>query len=150
MASQEEVVEILKFIQKGHPKNVSEEMNKHEFGTFAVIKYLHDHRDGVKSADICKASKISSARMAVLLKKLEAKDIIKKEASLTDARAILVKLTPNGERMAKKAEEHIFDSISQAIDEIGFEELKNILRKMKRLHEIFQENSIKLKEEENA
>ncbi len=140
MAKKEDVFYALELFHNSRPQKMFDAVNKGEMGAFAVIKLLHDTDKELTSADICKILKISSARMAVLIKKLQAKGIVVKIASEADSRAKILKLTKKGTALANKLKANMFETMSKIVDEFGLEELESMFNKLHKLKLILGEN----------
>lgn len=95
MATSSEIEIILELMHSCKSKKLLKDIEMTEDGSLAVIKYLYENNN-VKSKDISDFMGISSARMVVILKKLEKKELITKETSLYDSRVINVNLTKKG------------------------------------------------------
>lgn len=112
---------------------------------FIKIQYdlLHSHIDVLASlyfddkalspTDLYDATVFSSGGMTKVLKKLEERDLIKREASSNDKRSMLISLTPQGRELIEncmievaKCKEEKFNILSKKEKE----DLKNILSKL--------------------
>ncbi len=143
MANSNDVLIIKEIFSKGS----SVEHSNGIMGTLAVIKYLYKREGAVTSKQISDELHVSSARMTVLLKKLEKDNIIVKEPSKEDARAINIKLTEHGIKKSKEIEESFHLCIEKLLDIFGLEELTKLLNNMGILRDVFKENlKIDLKE----
>ncbi len=140
MTQRDDVLYALELVHKNRPNEVFDEMNKSEVGFFAVIKYLYESSIDVTSADICKHLKISSARMAVLIKKLEKKGLVVKINSDKDARIKVLKLSKKGTEFAHKMKAHMYETMKKIIDEFGLDEIEELFSKLSRLKCIMKEN----------
>ncbi len=140
MARKEEVFYALELFHKNRPRQIFEKMNKSDVGVFAVIKYLHESEEEVTSADICKFLQISSARMAVLVKRLEKKGLIVKSNSSVDARSKVLKLSAAGKKFAEDLKSQIYGTMEKIVDEFGLDELEELFVKLEKLKAIMDEN----------
>ncbi len=114
--------------------------NRGMIGTLAVIKYLYKNECEVSSKEISDKLNVSSARMTILLKKLEKDNIIVIEPSKHDARSINVKLTDHGNMKSKEIEDSFIMCIDKLLDIFGYDELCTLLDKVDILRNIFNEN----------
>lgn len=80
MKKEDEVIKALKLLHKCKPHTVFEEVEKHEAGYFAVLKYLCEKDTEASSKEIANYIGVSSARMTILIKKLDGKRIYRKES----------------------------------------------------------------------
>ncbi len=148
MATEQDVKFALDLFHQNQLHKSFNEINKSDLGTFAVIKYLYTTNGEVRSKDISEALCISSARMAILLKKLESKNLIIKQASKNDARSVVVTLSEQGRVVAKKIKKQMYNSMERIVDEFGIEELQNIFNKLNRIKTLLHE-TLPINTEEN-
>lgn len=134
MANFDDIIIIKKKIEN-YPKDTNGIM-----GTLAVIKYLYHIETKVTSKQISDELNVSSARMTILLKKLEKDNIIVKEKSEEDARAINIKLTKHGLNKAEEFTNSMNTCIEKLLDTFGLEELIDLLNKMSIFKNVFKEN----------
>lgn len=142
MARKEDVILIKNIFENG-----SKEITNTEIGLIATIKFLYKVKTDVTSKDISDALHVSSARMTILLKKLEKGNLVIKEQSKKDARSINIKLTEHGTKKAQEFERSFDLSIEKLLDIFSVEELIKLLENMVILRNVFKENlKIDLKE----
>ncbi len=149
MAKKEDVYYALELFHNNRPQKIFDEMNKSEVGLFAVLKCIHESEQELTSADICKSLSFSSARMAVLIKKLEAKGIVTKTNSTQDSRSKILKLSQKGNELAQKLKEHMYNTMDKVVEEFGIDELNDMFKKLSKLREILDENMPTGMEEHN-
>lgn len=101
-----EVIKIIQQFKETYPKDFFKILDKNACGICFVLNYLSSHNEECYSKDICLESGLSSARVAVLLKKMEAKDLIKKSDSVDDGRFTIIRLTSNGRKESKKCKKN--------------------------------------------
>ncbi len=150
MAKKEDVYLALEMFHSHRPQKTVEELYKSEIGSLAVLKHLHKINGEAKSVDISKIMGISSARMAVLLKKLESRGLIVKSESKTDARAVMIKLSEKGENFVGNLKERMYGTMEKIVDEFGIERLTNMLMDLSKINKILEENMPIDMEENNA
>lgn len=95
---EQEVKKIIEDFKETYPKDFFKILDKNACGICFVLNYLSSHNEECYSKDICHESGLSSARVAVLLKKMEAKDLIRKSDSKDDGRFTIIRLTSNGKK----------------------------------------------------
>ncbi len=140
MAKKEEVLYALELFHNNRPQKIFDAVNRGEIGAFAVVKLLYEADKELTSADLCKHIKISSARMAVLIKRLEKKGLVVKTTSEVDTRAKILKLSEKGVALADKLKENMYETMGKIIDEFGLEELESMFTKLGKLKAILGEN----------
>lgn len=141
MATKEEITEIMELIRKNKPQRVFKNLNDREMGLFAVIGYLSESNGEVTSSDISKFLCVSSARIAIMIKKLEKREFIEKIDSSKDKRVKVIKLTQKGHNLSNKLDKHANDVVEKIIDEFGLKELKDFFETMERLKIVLDENA---------
>lgn len=123
MASNKEIEKVINLIKKTKENDY---MNMHDHfnkGSFAIVKYLSDNNNISTAGELSNFLCVSTARIAVILKKLEEKKIIEKTRSENDARVTIVKLTDYGKNKIKIKKIELYEKIGKVIDEIGMEEI---------------------------
>ena len=86
MASPEQIDQILDLLKKYAPEKRYREFNRTTMGAGAVLLYLSNADASVSAGQIGRFLNVSSARVAVLLKKMEGKGMITTGHPLSDAR----------------------------------------------------------------
>ena len=150
MATEEEIEKVLYLMKESGPMKTFEKFKHNDMGIIAVLKYIYEHDSNIHSVDISKTLEISSARIAVILKKLHERGLIEKTSAKDDARAIIVKLTPQGEKLCNQRKTESIKCATNLIKEFGFTELKDLFSKINRLKKILDESMMNIKEKENV
>lgn len=65
-------------------------------GIFVILRILQESKTDVFAGDLSKRMNVSTARVASALNVLESKKYVKRESEKSDARKIVVRLTPQG------------------------------------------------------
>lgn len=138
MIQKEEVVAAMELFEKNRPEKALGHINQTRMGVWAVIEYLHTVEQPVTSKEISDTMKVSSARMTVLLKKMEREGLLKKEHSTTDARSILVSLTEKGYEKAVDIERRRYACMEEILEEYTLQELELLFQQLGKIHSIFQ------------
>lgn len=137
MTKEEEVRAAMLLFDNNKPHKAFEELSKTRMGFFAVIDHLHQAQKPLTSKEISDAMGVSSARMTVLLKKMEGENFLKKEHSPSDARAILVSLTEKGQKKAVEIEQRRYRCMEKILEVYTLAELQAIFEKLTVIHDIF-------------
>lgn len=149
MAKNEDVLFALELLHKNRPKKFFEKMMKTESGMYAVLKYLNDNRGDVKSKDISDYMNISSARMAVILKSMENKELIIKSNSNIDARLSNVMLSQKGILLADDMKRRMYLQASKIVDEFGVDNLIKLFDDINKVKMIMLDPMKDIMEENN-
>lgn len=123
MATQEQVAQIAEMLFRTHPVPFFQKVNESQAGIRAVMGYLSEADTDVTAGDIAAFMGVSTARVAVLLKKMAAKGLIVRERSPADARVTIVRLTECGTQTAQRMKDSMCRKISEVIDQIGMDRL---------------------------
>lgn len=128
MATQEQIEYIVRELPKAHPANFFKIFNDYNTGIGFAIKLLYSADENRLSAGaISEAMGVSTARVAVLLKKMESKGLITRESDRADARVTVVCLSEAGKTAAERMQENILEHISYVIDQVGMEKLIQLI-----------------------
>ena len=142
MATEAEIQKAMDLFHTNNPNRIFEQIRKVDVGMVAVLKYLNQNKNGIKSKDISDYMKVSSARMAILLKKMESKNLIEKSTSKEDCRVTIVKLTEYGEEIVKQVRIHMEGIAEKIVDELGIEELERIFEGLNKIKKLMKDNTI--------
>lgn len=124
MATEEEVERLLWLMHEVHPQHSFKEVDKTSEGLGAVLRFLGHVEEPVTSGQIAQAMQVSTARMAVLLKKLEGKGLIIRETGVNDARTTVVRLSAEGQEKVEAMRKDAQAFVAQLIDTIGMARLE--------------------------
>lgn len=123
MATQEQIHRIFQKMRESHPREFFYHMDETQAGIGAVLRLLYMEKKPVTAGKISDTLGISTARVAVLLRKMESKGLIIKEKNPLDARVTIVSLTDMGTEMIKEAWKEIQEQMGKIIDTVGEERL---------------------------
>lgn len=123
MPTQAQVERILGLLRESNPEGCFKKMNEATMGVGAVLMYLRKAREPVSAGQISHSMNVSTARMTVLLKKMEGRELLVTGSSPTDARMRVVRLSQRGERAAARLEEELYDQTAYLIERVGMERL---------------------------
>lgn len=123
MATKEDIEKIAHLLDEVRPTGFFQKIDETTMGIGAVLRLLYESNGAVTAGAISQFMNVSTARVAVLLKKMVAKGLIKKEQGREDARTIVVSLTEVGQKTISKMREDVYRDIGTLIDTIGMERL---------------------------
>ncbi len=123
MATQKEIETLLKAMHKAPPSEHFQRIDKSTVGIRAILKYLSEDEEQATAGEISKRIGVSTARVAVLLKKMDAKGFIEKQGDPTDGRIVLVRLTERGRDTSNRIRSEMFAQLGALIDRLGMERL---------------------------
>ena len=138
MASTEQIEILLEQLEKAPPSEHFRHIDRNAAGIHAILKYLSDSQEAVAAGKISEHMKVSTARVAVLLKNMEAKGLIEREKDPDDGRSVLVKLSEHGMQTAIAAREEMYRSIGEMIDKVGMERMLEFAAISNEIHSIME------------
>lgn len=123
MATAEQIENLLKQLKAAPPLDISQKFDMSTVGIRAILKILNESDGRITAGNISEKMNVSTARVAVLLKKMVAKGLIEKENDSEDGRVVVVKLSEYGKQTADKLKEDLYDLMGELIDGIGMEKM---------------------------
>lgn len=123
MATREQIETIAVLLDESHPSKFMKKRNETNAGIGAVLRFLYESGKPMTAGSISKFMNVSTARVAALLKKMEARGFICRTTGIEDARTVVVNLTEQGAEAVQKIRENMYLDIGVLIDRIGMERL---------------------------
>ena len=136
MATKEQVEAMLEKMKAKRPYHFFQRLDETQAGTGAVLFLLYDANGTVSAGQISDSLKISTARVAALLKKMETKGLITREHGILDARVTIVKLTDLGSQMIQNMQAAMYQQMERILDKIGEERLLEFFEIAREIHSI--------------
>lgn len=131
MATQEEIELIAESLPKAYDMAFMQAVNRTNVGIGAILRYLYQTPTPVTAGQISEFMNVSTARVAVLLKKMVVKELIIKEIASYDARVAIVRLSERGEKVVEAIHNNFHGQIGRLIDKIGMEKLLDFIETSK-------------------
>lgn len=130
MATKEQIGQIMDCLEQWleHPPLAQLVLNESQAGIGAAIKFLHQNQRAVTAGEIANEIHVSTARIAVLLKKMDARGLICREKSEQDRRVTLVRISDYGEQQVQECLSATARQIERMIDAIGMERLMQFIQ----------------------
>ncbi len=144
MATQEQIEALLSELRKAPPSDCFQNIDKNAAGFRAILQYLYHSTSTVTAGKISEHMNVSTARVAVLLKKMVAKGLIKKESDSNDARVVVVKLSEQGLKIAEEMHNSVFTQVGKMIDKIGMERMMEFAAIANEVHSIMSPSDLQL------
>lgn len=138
MATQKEIETLLKAMHKAPPSEHFQRIDKSTVGIRAILKYLSENSEQATAGEISKGIGVSTARVAVLLKKMNAKGFIEKQGDPTDGRIVLVRLTERGRDTSNQLRRDMYAQIGALIDRLGMERLMQFAEISREIHSVMK------------
>lgn len=132
------------YMEKFHEKKpapMMQRISKDENGIGFLLNYLYMNvNEQITAGDLAKNLNVSTARIAVLLKKMESRGYVTKTACETDARKTIIKLTDEGRIKVEQQKEKMIRLMEQIIIEVGEEDLNHLLEILRKLNLCIERN----------
>ncbi len=138
LATNEQIESVLRKFEKATPKDFFKCVDGAQLGMTAVLRLLNESDAPQTAGAISDALEVSTARVAVLLRKMVSKGLVTKDSSVMDARVTLVELTPQGKAIAQAHKQYAYEKVGRVIDEIGEEQLDAYIEISAKIQEIFK------------
>ncbi len=138
MATQEQIEELLQQLKKAPPSAPFRGIDRNTAGIRAILHYLNETTDTVTAGKISEHMAVSTARVAVLLKKMTARGLIEKCSDPSDARVVVVKLSEEGKRAARKLKSNVYSQIGAMIDKVGMERMLEFVAISHEIHSMIE------------
>ena len=144
MATSEQIERILAELRASHPKELYQTMNEDQAGAGAVMRLLHESGETVTAGKIADFMGGSTARVAVLLKKMAARGLIVKETDPQDARVTIVRLSEKGRQSVEAIHTQLCSQIGNVIDKVGMERMLEFVSISRQIHDALTPPAIEL------
>lgn len=140
MATKEQIESMLRKFESATPKDFFKCVDGAQLGMTAVLRLLNETGSPQSAGAISDALEVSTARVAVLLRKMVDKGLVTKKSSSEDARVTLVELTEQGRAIAQANKQYAYDKVGRVIDEVGEERLDEYIAISTKIRDIFKDS----------
>lgn len=140
VATREQIEQVAATLRQLRPAPFFKVLNESQMGIGAVVRYLKETEGEVNAGNIAAFMGVSTARVAVLLKKMAAKGLIVKETAASDGRVTIVRLSETGMQTAAAMEESVCRKIGQVIDRLGVDRMLDFLAMVRDITELAGED----------
>ncbi len=151
MATREEVELLRGHLWKASPTSFFKALDHTQVGMYAILGLLYEVEEKMTAGTISEKMNVSTARIAVLLRKMSDKGLIKRESDKNDARVTVVSLTDKGREVAKERQTEEFNRIAMLIDQVGMEDMIEFTRisgKIKKLMKEYHQEGAEINEKD--
>lgn len=128
MATTEQIERIAALLREAHPGMALKKVNESTEGLGAVLMFLADAEGPVSAGAVSAFLHVSTARVAVLTRKLEAKGLIVTGGRASDARVTSLRLSETGREASRQLREELHEQIGYLADRLGAERLTEFAR----------------------
>lgn len=144
MATGEQIEVLLELMRKAPPSEQFQSIDKNTMGIRAILKYLYETDGRVTAGKISEHMKVSTARVAVLLKKMVAKGLIERENDSEDGRIVVVRLSEYGRLSAYRLRENIYKTMGEIIDRVGMDRMLEFAEISNEIHDVLKNAEIEI------
>ncbi len=114
-------------------REVNQEMEVYARGEIRALSFLYDNGQKAYPGELSQEMGVSTARIAVLIKRMEEKGWVTRSADTQDSRHIIVSLTPAGMEVLQHQRNDTIGLIANALERLGEEDAKTYLRIRKKM-----------------
>lgn len=139
MATREEIEHVFSGIVEAQPVELLHILQGAREGIGCVLKLLCDENKPLTSGEISQRMGVSTARVAVLLRKMSNRGYIVKQNPADDARVVLVSLTEEGRKMANAMQDEMCEHVAYIIDKMGMEKIDEFIKLSEELKSLADE-----------
>ncbi|MBQ6270237.1 MAG: winged helix-turn-helix transcriptional regulator [Clostridiales bacterium] len=136
MASDKEVIALLQEFSSIHPLEFLQKLDVQSMGISNVLCFLMCADHEVTAGEISDYMNVSTARVAVLLKKMSDKGLIEKHADPSDARRVMVAITDSGKALFEEQQREILLYSGAVVDHFGVDKIKEFIESCRQIREI--------------
>lgn len=127
MATEEQINYVFTNMIQSQPVEFLRLINGAKEGIGYVLKILNETERPVTAGEISDKMNVSTARVAVLLRKMVNKNFITKETDKCDARITIVRLTDFGRQTANAMQAEMQEHLSIVIDSMGMDKINQFI-----------------------
>lgn len=136
MATDEQIELLLEKLKKAPPSEIFQNVDMSTAGIRAILKVLNETDAQVTAGKISEYMNVSTARVAVLLKKMVAKGLIEKQQDSSDKRIVVVTLSEHGKQVANMFKTGLYSRIGELIDKIGMDKMLEFAEISNEIHSV--------------
>lgn len=119
-----------------HGKPLLEPLRELARGEMGILMYLSAKHEAVVCGELSHVMDISTGRVAISLKNLENKKLIRREPDTIDCRRVRVTPTERGIEFASEGRRRIREFTIELLEKLGERDAKEFVRIIKRVEEI--------------
>lgn len=124
----QEVDDLLTRLKESQPVELIAKLDKSNCGMGLILMFLDEKNDCVVSGEIASKLNVSTARVAVLLRKMEARGLIEKKTPLEDMRKTLVRLTNYGKESVTRFKNNVHEKAKLLFERVGTKNIEELIR----------------------
>lgn len=136
MAEPEQIELILQHLRPTYPAKFFRTLAEGGAGYTAALRFLHEAPAPATAGQLSEFLQVSTARTAVLLKKMSAEGLITRAADASDARVTSIRLSEKGEARVREIKDKMAADIGLVIDQLGTGRLLEFLQTAQEIQRI--------------
>ena len=103
-------------------------LSKTIHGEMFALHLIDIHNGDITPSEISKIASTSNARITAELNSLEKKGLVTREIDINNRRRVLVRLTPEGKKVAREHHKHIMQETEELLSTLGEKDAKAYIR----------------------
>ena len=135
MLTPEETSAIMDRLFASRPKNLLRNMDDTRAGIGCLMNLLCQTDVPMSAGELSDAMQVSTARIAVLLKKVDAKGLIVRQASPTDARKVMISASEKGRERHAQIFGEMLSFMARVIERCGKDDFEQFIVLSERLRD---------------
>ncbi len=136
MASDKEVLRLLQEFNSINPLEFMQKIDVQSMGIGNVLGFLMCSGKEVSAGEISEYMHVSTARVAVLLKKMADKGLITKQTDPSDGRRVMVSITDEGKAAFLEKQKEILLYGGAVVDHFGVERIEEFIESCRQIREV--------------
>lgn len=141
MELREKAIFYMEKFHKNKPIPIMQRISKEENGIGFLLSYLYANSSiQITAGDLAKNLEVSTARIAVLLRKMEERGYVHKSFCESDGRKTIITITEDGKLKVKKQKEKMLDLMEKIIIDVGEEDLDYLFQILEKLNSSIERN----------
>lgn len=142
MVSDQVVLELLQDFNSIKPLAFVQQMDIQSMGIGNVLGFLACSGREVSAGEISEYMNVSTARVAVLLKKMSDKGLIVKKNDPNDGRRVMVSITDLGQELLTEKQNEIILYGSAVVEHFGVERVRDFIQACREIRDVVEEVKI--------
>ncbi len=139
MVTEQEIWDILTDFNSIKPVDFLQQLDVASMGIGNVLGFLASSKREVTAGEISEYMGVSTARVAVLLKKMSEKGLIEKHADPKDARRVMVSITDEGMHLLIDKRKEILLYAGAIIERFGKDKIEDFVSACKEIKSIVED-----------
>lgn len=138
MATAEQIKLLMELLREAGPADYFKTLDQRQMGMEAILHMLLESGETVTAGSISEEMNVSTARVAVLLRKMAEKGLVTKETDAVDARVTVVRLTEAGRKTAEEKRSMAFRQMGAVIDRVGMDRMLEFAAVLKEIKAVMK------------